>query len=193
MRLIENFRLNIADIRQFLRSRWYAVLSLYTGYFVLAYLIVTAAPFIYRWLPVKVVIARDVSLPEKVYIWDSRSTKFKKGDYVEFNPPLSFYTMGKVLIKRIVCMPGEELIVKKHIAKNVTPEEQEYNYEYYCNGEFLGYSLKNDTMGFSLHSYTKSGKLHGYFVMGTHRRSYDSRYFGPVEDSRIVARVYPVF
>jgi signal peptidase I/conjugal transfer pilin signal peptidase TrbI len=31
------------------------------------------------------------------------------------------------------------------------------------------------------------------FVMGEHKDSYDSRYFGFVDKSRILARAYPIF
>lgn len=182
----------LPNIRIWVQNNWKKLLFEYPGYLILAYIIVVASPYVYRKLPVKIVAARDVSLPEKVYIWNSDVKSLNRGDYIEFNPPLDVFTAGKVLIKKIACMPGDVLEVRKAISGK-TPEDFQCAYEYYCNGTLIGCSFKYTSQGHPLVSYTKSGVLDGYFVVGTHRRSYDSKYFGPIKKDHIIAKLKPLF
>lgn len=147
-------------------------------------------PYVYRQLPVKVVIAQDVSLPYKVFLWKRYrpgEMEILRGDLVEFVPPVQdLYTSGKVLIKEVRCLPGEEM--------GVTPVDTDHSANrYFCNGALLGTSKKYDTLGRVLPQWVHSGRIDGYFVMGTNPRSYDSRYFGPIRESDVIALVYPLF
>ena len=67
--------------------------------------------------------------------------------------------------------------------------------KFYCNGDYLvrakDYSLKGELLQhFVFNGTVPSGYM---FVMGQHKDSYDSRYFGLVEKSRILAKAYPIF
>ena len=117
--------------------------------------------------PWKIVFTRDVSLKGKVFL----ETPFtpEKGDYAVFpvfrkNP---YYRMFKdKLLKIDVCDEGEVLTV--------------IGRKYYCDGFYLGEALERDRRGNPVKNFVYSGKVpEGYFfAMGTHPRSYDSRYFG---------------
>jgi signal peptidase I/conjugal transfer pilin signal peptidase TrbI len=65
---------------------------------------------------------------------------------------------------------------------------------FYCNGEYLvrakDYSLKGEPLR---HFVYRGTVPKGFmFVMGEHKDSYDSRYFGLVDKSRILAKAYPI-
>jgi signal peptidase I/conjugal transfer pilin signal peptidase TrbI len=66
---------------------------------------------------------------------------------------------------------------------------------YYCNGEYLvrakDFSLKGEPLQhFVFNGTIPKGVM---FVMGQHKDSFDSRYFGFVEKNRIMAKAYPIF
>lgn len=102
----------------------------------------------------------------------------KRGEIVVFQPPS---TNQVEYIKRVVGLPGETVIIEDGIVKvNGHPLEESY----LQRGEpSLVYS--ETTRG--------SSKAvlgpHQYFLMGDNRdNSYDSRHFGPVQETRIEGR-----
>lgn len=84
-------------------------------------------------------------------------------------------------MKMTRCMPGDYLKALDRL--------------YYCNGEFLGqakeYSLKGERVeNFVYDGVVPPGKI---FVMGEHKDSFDSRYFGFIEAMDVTAIGHPVF
>lgn len=79
------------------------------------------------------------------------------------------------------CLPGERLEVSDRM--------------YYCNGEYLGkakeYSLRGEKVdNFVWDGVVPSGRI---FVMGEHRDSLDSRYFGFIEAKDVIAVGHPLY
>ncbi len=66
---------------------------------------------------------------------------------------------------------------------------------FFCNGEYLGAAKDYSRKGEKMQYFTFNGKIPpgSMFVMGEHPDSYDSRYFGLVDKSRVRSRLYPIF
>ncbi len=137
-------------------------------------------------IPRRIGIILTPSLSHR-FFWVSRNPhRVGRGDYVYFEDAELARKVGKPeqpnIFKIIRCDEGDVLTVDagKH---------------FFCNGVFLGvakdYSLKGEKMQY----FAFNGKIpRGYmFVMGEHRDSYDSRYFGLKEKSLVRAILYPIF
>lgn len=85
-------------------------------------------------------------------------------------------------MKIIGCDEGEVLTV-------------DANKYFYCNGEYLVKAKDLSLKGEMLQHFIFNGKIpEGFmFVMGQHKDSYDSRYFGLLEKTRVIAKAYPLF
>lgn len=147
------------------------------------FLIVPVVAVLFYWFsPVKVVYTMDSSLAYKWWLWIEIPFTPKRGDYVEFVPPVeNQYTRGKILVKRVACVEGENLTV--------------YGLDFYCNGQYLGKARTQDSKGRPVEAFYWSGEIPRgcYFVMGESERSYDSRYMGFVCRRHIRAKLYPLF
>ncbi|WP_457641315.1 S26 family signal peptidase [Persephonella sp.] len=137
-------------------------------------------PYIYKKSPVKIEVTQDKSLPHHIWI----TLPYLQKPYVEFpvyfdNP---YFKKGKdYLVKILVCDEGHYLKVDE-------------NKNYYCDGEFLGKAVDTDSKGNSIENFKWDGPIPEgkAFVMGTHRKSYDSRYFGFIDKSKIIKYLYPL-
>jgi conjugal transfer pilin signal peptidase TrbI len=90
-------------------------------------------------------------------------------------------TTATLVMKIARCLPGEYLKVSDRL--------------YYCNGEYLGrakeHSLKGEKVdNFVYDGVVPSGKI---FVMGEHKDSLDSRYFGFIEVTDVSAIGHPAY
>lgn len=123
------------------------------------------------------------SLDEHVFLIDTRFPQIKRGDYVTLDVT---YPYGKVpediyVTKEVGCLPGQLLEVK--------------GLSFYCDGTYLG-SAKEETMSgkktkvFKYDGLIPYGKL---FLTGPHQYSFDSRYFGLVEVTKLKMLLKPVF
>jgi signal peptidase I/conjugal transfer pilin signal peptidase TrbI len=67
--------------------------------------------------------------------------------------------------------------------------------KFYCNGEYLVRAKDISLKGEPLQHFVFNGTIPKgvMFVMGQHKDSFDSRYFGFVDKSRILAKAYPIF
>lgn len=86
------------------------------------------------------------------------------------------------LLKRVGCVQGQAL--------NVNEQK-----EYYCDGDYLGRAKDKTLAGavaknFVWNSNVPQGK---FFAIADHIDSYDSRYFGFVDISKVEAKAYPLF
>lgn len=130
--------------------------------------------------PVRVVYTFDRSMPYKWWLEVDRWRKPQVGDIVLIEPPQDEYTKGKKLVKRIACGEGDYIRTE--------------GLDYYCNGRYLGKARTTDSRGKPVRPVVlnqRIGKGH-YFVMGEGERSYDSRYFGLVEEGRVLKFMYPL-
>lgn len=88
---------------------------------------------------------------------------------------------GKMIAKEVAGLPGDHIVVKNDRA--------------YVNGAFVGQLILNAKLGrgpggFDRDQIVPPGKV---FLLGTLPRSYDSRYWGFLDQSRLIGAVTPLF
>ena len=140
----------------------------------------------YNKLPSRFIISSDTSLPNRFwFIKPYERGQIKVGDYVIFRIFFNYKNRWDpkkdVFLKMVACVPGQRLLIKEM--------------KVYCDGKMLGKIREKDSEGdpvkhFEYDGIVPEGK---YFVMGTHERSYDSRYFGFVDRKYIIKRAYPIW
>ena len=137
-------------------------------------------------LPSKISVTLTPSLKHRVYWLVRNPERVGRGDYVLFRSRDLIARMGvtktEEMLKIVGCDEGDLL--------TVTGEKK-----FFCNGEYLVRAKDLSLKAVPLRHFVFNGTIPtGYmFVMGQHRDSYDSRYFGLVEKSRIRAKAYPLF
>lgn len=135
-----------------------------------------------RWIPSESMLP-TLKVGDRLII-DKISFKIngvERGDIVVFNIPETADNDEKVLIKRVIGLPGETISVKSGI---VYINERSLNEPYIFEkpkDDFGPYVIPDDSL----------------FVMGDNRnKSYDSRYWGPLPISNLIGkaevRYYPL-
>ena len=145
-----------------------------------------------RWIVLALIVAAIYCIEPRVGIQMTESVPFhqylivdgvpKKGDYVDvvMRQPLIDPHKPVTLTKRVVCTPGELLVFRDGA--------------HYCNGEALGKVVAKTLRGERLAPFVWDGPVPPgkLFLAGSHPRSFDSRYFGFVDQSR-VRKIWPLF
>lgn len=137
-------------------------------------------------LPYKISVTLTPSLNHRVYWLTRNPDKVVRGDYVLFRHKELSVHMGmkksEDVMKILGCNEGDLL--------SVDSEKK-----FYCNGEYLVRAKDFSLKGVPLQHFAFNGTVPKgvMFVMGEHKDSYDSRYFGFVDKSRILAKAYPIF
>ena len=138
-------------------------------------------------LPYKISVTITPSLNKRMYWINHNPAHVGHGDYVLFrfrNEKITSIMANKNqdMMKIIGCDEGELLTV-------------DANKHFYCNGEYLVKAKDLSLKGEPLQHFIFNGKIpEGFmFVMGQHKDSYDSRYFGLLEKTRTIAKAYPLF
>lgn len=140
------------------------------------------------WLPGRITVATSGSLDHRVFFLLPAPAKVELGDYLVFrHRDLSRVQQGlrgdhDLMIKRVGCLPGEQL----------TTDETHF---FTCNGQPLGQALEADSKGrplplFSFNGTVPTDKL---FMVGTHPRSYDSKYYGFIDVHEISHQALPLW
>ena len=152
---------------------------------------------LYRLLFITVCVAIGMTIPR--YLTISTSTSLKQrvfwlvktpdlaritvGDYVRV-PHTDAITGWKsiMLLKRVTCIENDNLRVDTD--KN-----------YFCNEAYLGRAKDRSKAGVPVANFKFNGPIPAemLFVMGDHIDSYDSRYIGFIEKTRVVGQAYPIF
>lgn len=100
-----------------------------------------------------------------------------RGDIIALNSPVE----NKFLVKRVIGMPGEELLLNN-------------DGSIYINGDILNESYIPEDSGFSYGNESYKLGADEYFVMGDNRNnSSDSRVFGAINISRIFGKVFFIY
>lgn len=137
-------------------------------------------------LPYKISVTLTPSLKHRVYWLTRNPDHVGRGEYVLFHDKELAAKIGmkksEDMMKLVGCNEGEMLTV-------------DAEKKFYCNGEYLVRAKDFSLKGEPLQHFTFNGTVPkgAMFVMGEHKDSYDSRYFGFVDKSRILARAYPIF
>ena len=137
-------------------------------------------------LPYKFSVTLTPSLKHRIYWLTRNPDKVVRGDYVLFRHKELSDRMGtkksEDVMKILGCNEGELFTV-------------DAEKKYYCNGEYLVRAKDISLKGEPLQHFVFNGTIPkgAMFVMGQHKDSYDSRYFGFVDKSRILAKAYPIF
>jgi len=137
-------------------------------------------------LPYKFSVTLTPSLKHRIYWLTRNPDKVVRGDYVLFHHKELATKVGmkksEEMLKIIGCNEGDQLTID---------EEKKF----YCNGEYLVRAKDFSLKGEPLQHFVFNGQIPKgvMFVMGQHKDSYDSRYFGFVDKSRILAKAYPIF
>lgn len=131
--------------------------------------------------PYQIVLNKTPSLEDKFFIinkhFKNEDLKTNKVLYFSLPKETPYYKKGESFGKILKCQKGQTLATK-HLS-------------YYCDGVFLGKAKTTDINGKNVENFIFNGTIlcNQFFVMGTHERSFDSRYWGFVnkEDIKGVA------
>lgn len=140
------------------------------------------------WLPARITVATSDSLDHRIFFLRPVTARIETGDYLVFrHRDRSQVQQGlrqdhELMVKKVGCLPGD--LLTTDAGRNFT-----------CNGRILGKSLEADSKGrelphFTFNAQVPEGKL---FMVGTHPRSYDSRYFGFVDANEILHTALPLW
>ena len=148
----------------------------------LAFLLVGA------WLPGRITVATSGSLEHRVFFLLPPPAKVELGDYLVFrHRDLSQVQSGlradhDQILKKVGCLPGDQL----------TTDE---THHFFCNGWLLGQALEADSKGRPLPHFSFNGPLPAdkLFMVGTHPRSYDSKYYGFIDVHEISHQALPLW
>lgn len=140
------------------------------------------------WLPGHISVTLTPSLGHRVFfLTDPVSLDFKEGDYLLFRKQLVYaplrgnHSRINQLLKRVGCTAGHRLTVESG--------------EYYCDEIYLGRALDKDSKGKSLPRFVFNGPVPtgSLFMVGSHPRSYDSKYFGFIHADSVLKKAYPIW
>jgi len=121
------------------------------------------------------------SQPDWVYII-SPVKVIRRGEKVAFLFQGSrYYPAGTLFVKEVVGLPGDRI--------------ENSSEAVWINGEKVGAVRATDSEGRAVAPFVYRGRIPkgAYFVMAHAPNSYDSRYFGWVEEKQIIGEVIPLF
>ena len=140
------------------------------------------------WLPGRMTVATSGSLDHRLFFLLPAPAKVELGDYLVFrHQGLSQMQQGlrgdhDQMIKKVGCLPSDQLTIN------------EANH-FFCNGRSLGQALETDSKGRSLPIFSFNGPVPAdkLFMVGTHPRSYDSKYYGFIDVHEISHQALPLW
>ena len=132
------------------------------------------------------------SIPKGFYIKTFSGGELEKGEIVVFDPPLEIAQYAN----ERGYLPGGISMMKK-VAATEGDDVKIIDGSFLAAGECYGELSSEDSSGRSLEPYPYDDNYKvakGEFIaVGTHPRSWDSRYYGPIPTDRIKARVRPLY
>ena len=151
-------------------------------------LVVLTSSLVGAWLPGQITVATSGSLDHRVFLLRPVPAQIETTDYLVFrHRDLAQIRQGlgtnrERMIKRVGCRPGEWLHV-------------DAEHRFTCDDRSLGQALATDSQGRPLPRFTHNGPVPAgqLFFVGTHPRSYDSRYFGFVDAREILHQALPLW
>lgn len=141
------------------------------------------------WLPSRFTVSISPSLDHRIFFlvpFDIAETK--DGDYLVFDrKPSAFVRPGThndnhLYIKQVGCCPGEHL-------------SRDRSNRFFCQTQLLGKALSQDSKGKQLPQFNFNGVVpeNSFFMVGSHPRSFDSRYYGFIHAKEIKHKAIPLW
>jgi conjugal transfer pilin signal peptidase TrbI len=134
-------------------------------------------------------IVGEHCLPFRLYLVDLEDHAVGRGDYVVFRSRGTepFYADGTRMLKRIVGVAGDRVLVNSQGV--------------FVNGVFVGTLLHAERggrlwkLGQGVEHFVRDESVPAglWWVMGTHPRSFDSRYWGYIATDQIMGRARPIW
>lgn len=124
------------------------------------------------------------SVGNNIFWLDKKNHSYTRGQLVTFTyrgEPFKEYRAGSTFLKYAQCVAGDTLTVSGR--------------SYFCNGEFMGNAVLMSSDGEPMKNFVYNGEIpQGYFfALGSHPKSYDSRYWGFVKDEDVKATASKMF
>lgn len=141
----------------------------------------TATLAVGLWLPGHISVTLTPSLGHRVFfLTEPESLDFQEGEYLLFHKQLDQSQTDR-LLKMVGCTAGHQLTVS--------------NGEYFCDENYLGQALTQDSKGKRLPQFVFNGRVPtgSLFMVGNHPRSYDSKYFGFIHADSVLKKAYPIW
>jgi conjugal transfer pilin signal peptidase TrbI len=139
-------------------------------------------------LPAHISVTLTPSLNHRVFflIFNPDPQRIDKGDYVLLN-------IDQGIVRQFIDKPHADKIMKTVGCTSGSFLSVEGK-DYYCDGVFLGHAKDVSLAGKPLRHYVFNGTIPGgrLFVIGEHKDSFDSRYFGLVDVRKVIAQAYPL-
>jgi len=141
------------------------------------------------WLPTRIIVSTSESLDHRIFFMVGHHIeKIKDGDYLVFRHAHSAFIRpglsrkGHLFTKQVGCSPGEKL------------RRDEYSW-FFCDRKLLGKALAQDSKGRDLPQFKFDGPVpeNNFFMVGTHPRSFDSKYFGFIHADEIKYKALPLW
>jgi len=133
----------------------------------------------------RLTIVISPSLSKRIFFLERSGRIPNKGEYVQFTFSSPLYENGKRhhAIKVVACKAGDILSVDID------------NRFYYCNGRYLGCAKRTSLRDKPLPMFVYQGVIPegALFVTGAHKDSFDSRYWGFLEEKTIEGIAHPLF
>lgn len=152
--------------------------------FLLSVVMLAVGTYVFSRFTIGIDLQQVQCLPYKVFIIDRANKEIGRGDYLAFRADERvgpWFPAGMTFIKEVVGLPGDRVRVENG---QVTVRGE-------SRGELtlLG-KLERSAQDFARDEEVPEGM---FWVMGTAPESYDSRYWGYVEERQVIGRAYPVF
>lgn len=140
-------------------------------------------PSVYDVLPVRIDMTMDKSLAYSVWLTKAPFDS-KLDSYAMFKPTVHNRYTHKVgyFVKQIGCREGQRLNVGE-------------SGDFYCDGKHIAKAKSTDKDGNPVDFFHYNGVIpeNNFFMLGTHERSYDSRYFGLIRNNQIERGAKPLW
>lgn len=141
------------------------------------------------WLPTRIIVSTSDSLDYRIFFMTTHDReKIKDGDYLVFRQARSPFIrlgLGKnehLFTKQVGCSPGEKL-------------RRDETSRFFCGHIPRGKALLQDSQGRELPQFRFDGPVpeNNFFMVGTHPRSFDSKYFGFIHADEIKYKALPLW
>ncbi len=150
-------------------------------------IVVLAFGLLGGWLPERISVATSKSVGHRIFFLSQPATKVNMGDFLVFRHKADLPFAQKSLtdndrmIKIVGCTSGKSLTV-------------DTGRQFMCDGKPLGTALETDSQGNPLPQFAFSGQIPAgkLFMVGTDPRSFDSKYFGFIDEREILYRATPI-